>query len=79
VRALTRHPQLLGNVGDRAPITKDALDYQGTSELIETRTRTSSVKQENLLAREISTSPLSQEVLPLHKTQTVTHVTAEYI
>jgi hypothetical protein len=77
VCALPGDPQLLGDVGDRSAVIEDPLYEQPTT--IEVQTSIS-VGHEDLLGwQRRQTSPLSREVLLVHKTQTVTNVPAEYI
>jgi hypothetical protein len=76
VCALPGDSQLLGDVSDRSALVKHPLNQQTTTVRVQTSI---SVGHEDLLGwQRRQTSPLSREVLLVHKTQTVTNVPAEY-
>jgi hypothetical protein len=72
--ALTRDPEFLGDVGNGTTMADHPLNEQTPTMQIQTSI---SVGHEGLLASEDGTSPLSREVLPIHKPR-VTNVPAEY-
>lgn len=76
VGALARDTELFGDVRDGSAVVDHARDEQTTTMQIQPSV---SVGREDLLGEWMtSTSPLSREVLPVHKTQAVTNVPAEY-
>jgi hypothetical protein len=66
VGALARDAELFGDMGDRTAVGDDPLHEQTTAMDVQTSV---SVGHEDLLGEWMtSTSPLSREVLPVHKT-----------
>ncbi len=72
--ALTRDPHRFRDVSNRSAIIDDPSDQQATTVNSETSI---TVRHEDLLVSEDGTSPLSPEVLHVHKPH-VTNVPAEY-